>query len=1627
MGGKEPVSDRYRPLSLLGEGGTGRVWLVEDSMRPGVRLALKESLLPPPAGEAALRREFVLLSRLRHPGIVEAYDFERSPVSDQARFTLQYVEGESVASAVAREGTALLLTLAAEALGTLAFLHDFGLIHRDVKPANLLVRRRSRLGSRLVFLDLGLAAVGDEMERAAGSPAAAVGTLPYLAPELLEGAHASRSSDLYGLGAVLYEVVHGELPHALSGATLNRFVEIARKPGDAEREVPAGYPPGLGAWLADLLATDPALRPAGAREALARLNAACRCSFATETAASRAASLASDPPAGRERECRELWSLLELQGGPRVAWLTGPAGIGKSRMLRWLRTEAILRGWSVFNPPVQIFSSSAYKDDAAQGPAVLIAELRQEAAKRPTLLVLDDVQAGGGRLALFLDRVAREAGAPPLRVVAGVRPAEVTHALLRRLLEDRRNIPTLHEVELRPLDESGIRALVQRATRSSALSEARLRWLVDASEGNPLLAEAMLVDDTWTRRARGQRSTTLERSVDVRLDLLSVPGRDWLEALVVLGADTPDRVVARLAELEHATARDAAEEARLAGLARVHRGRWSPEARWVVDQVLARITQERRGPLHQRAAELLLSLEDELRDPWRLARLWSAAGAGDKAAEYAEFAAREAERLGEPSEAADRWSYALRHLSRGNPGRYELRDRQAESLMAAGRYEAAVRAFGAVLRLAQRPAERADLLGRQAQALVQSGRFARAQAVAEQALQLSAALGFNRQRGVALKALGQVLGRLGRESDALPLFEEALAIFQQEGDLSSEAETLHCLAAAKNRLLRDDAEPDFLRAVELHRRLGQSGSELKSLVGLAMIHMRSGRIDQAQELLEDVRRKSVEHGNLDLLETALSKLASLAIEGGRLDRALALGQEALGQALHLSDRNRVMVNRCRLAEAMIGCGRPAQAVDLLREALSGPLEQIEPDMLDTARVLLAHALLEVPGSDDADIALLLGIAQQGFRKRGKVRTLLVALVTEMERRSRPGHAEPFAAVRSEYDDLCHSPATSPEPETRLRAELALTAHLMKTGELVEARDAATAAAELGRQNRMPAYTARCYSLLAQALEKLGEHEPAAQALRTGAGLLEEAARLIEDPAVRSSFFDRAVFRRLRQLDSQPPSGSDRRLVALYEMIRALNSETDPDGLLESILDMALAAVSAERGMILLSEPGSNDFCVRLARNLERETEQDVESISRTIAAQAGAGRSIVALDTGHDARFRDVKSVSLYGIRSLMCVPLRSRGRIIGTVYLDSRGKGSLFSQEDLRFVEAFADHAALALQNVQERAELLSENRRLQLVAEARVRFGNLVGKSPGMQQVFELIEKVAASDLPVLIEGESGTGKELVARAIHFHGARRRRTFISENCAAIPESLLESELFGHVRGAFTGAERDRRGLFEQADGGTLFLDEVGDMSAPMQARLLRVLQQGEIRRVGADRVISVNVRVLAATHRDLAKEVQAGRFREDLFYRLQVLLIHIPPLRDRPQDTSLLIDHFLERIARERGRPLPRVEPAALAMMQRYGWPGNVRQLENILQRLTLLAGDGPITLAALEGEEAFRSLFRGAAQEEMGTFSLEQGMREQLLRALEATQGNRERAARLLGVSRATIYRKIKELGI
>jgi two-component system response regulator AtoC len=423
-----------------------------------------------------------------------------------------------------------------------------------------------------------------------------------------------------------------------------------------------------------------------------------------------------------------------------------------------------------------------------------------------------------------------------------------------------------------------------------------------------------------------------------------------------------------------------------------------------------------------------------------------------------------------------------------------------------------------------------------------------------------------------------------------------------------------------------------------------------------------------------------------------------------------------------------------------------------------------------------------------------------------------------------------------------------------------------------------------------------------------------------------------------------------------------------------------------------------------------------------------------VTAAADGERALAQLDeAAPDIVLCDLR---MPGIGGLDLVPELVRRRPDATVLLMSAWASDELALEAMRrgaydyLAKPFQpSEALLAIRKAQERERLRRESRLLRREVERSLGERPIVAASPGMIEVLETIERVAEFKATVLLTGESGTGKEVLARALHAQSPRREEAFVAVNCGAIPENLLESELFGHARGAFTGADRARRGLFLEADGGSLFLDEVGELPLALQVKLLRVLQEEEVRPLGESKSRRVDVRVIAATARDLEAEVSAGRFREDLFYRLNVMRVHVPALRERRQDVPLLVDHFLEHFRRALGRPVRAVADDALARLVAHPWPGNVRELENVIERAVILARGDRVTLQELPTNVVHPD--PGAEAAPAGDLSLRRARRaaeiEAIRAALRATGGNRTHAARVLEISHRALLYKLKEYGI
>jgi Nif-specific regulatory protein len=471
-----------------------------------------------------------------------------------------------------------------------------------------------------------------------------------------------------------------------------------------------------------------------------------------------------------------------------------------------------------------------------------------------------------------------------------------------------------------------------------------------------------------------------------------------------------------------------------------------------------------------------------------------------------------------------------------------------------------------------------------------------------------------------------------------------------------------------------------------------------------------------------------------------------------------------------------------------------------------------------------------------------------------------------------------------------------------------------------------------------------------------------------------------------------------------------------------------------VLEVLARRCGAVRGAVALIEEQTRELQVRAATGLSREggaTRYRLgEGITGTVAQ---SGEPMVVPLISRDPRF--LHRAAMRGERrggefSFVCVPIVLHRRVVGTLSVELIHKTDREFERLLKFLKVVASmisqgiriHRLLEM----ERQKLVAENAQLRQELHQKYDFSTMVGSSGPMRQMYEEMARVAGSNTTVLIRGESGTGKELIASAIHYHSSRAKKPFVKVNCAALPETLIESELFGHERGAFTGAESRKKGRFEMANSGTLFLDEIGELSPATQAKLLRALQEREFERVGGTDAVRVDVRVIAATNRNLERALSEGSFREDLYYRLNVFPIFIPPLRERRADILPLADHFVEKYAREHGKTIKRISVTAIDQLACYHWPGNVRELENTIERAVLMA-DGEVIHGhhlppTLQTAEATGTTVSTSLSSAVATFE-----RSIIEDALKSTRGNRAKASRLLGTTERVMNYKVKKYGI
>lgn len=485
----------------------------------------------------------------------------------------------------------------------------------------------------------------------------------------------------------------------------------------------------------------------------------------------------------------------------------------------------------------------------------------------------------------------------------------------------------------------------------------------------------------------------------------------------------------------------------------------------------------------------------------------------------------------------------------------------------------------------------------------------------------------------------------------------------------------------------------------------------------------------------------------------------------------------------------------------------------------------------------------------------------------------------------------------------------------------------------------------------------------------------------------------------------------------------RTATALMEATAAINASLNVSEVLQAIAHTSAAVLRSEASSVLMLDKRRNKLVFMAAVGdrgpslIGEEFDANLGIAGRVTAS----GKAVIVPDV-HDSNdfFRGIDAKSSFQTRGLIAAPLIFKGEVIGVVEVLNKIGGGSYDDDDLTLLQIFANLAASGAHNAVQHDTVVRENRGLRETLRVR---SPIIGNSPALRQVMDMVSRVAGSNATVLLLGETGTGKEVTARATHSASPRAEKAFIAINCAALPETLLESELFGHEKGAFTGAVAEKMGRFEMADGGTLFLDEIGDISQSTQVKLLRVLQEKEFVRVGGIRTIATDVRIIAATNRDLRAAMEKAEFREDLYYRLNVFPIPLPPLRQRREDIPALVEHFMNISSTELGCRKPVISDEAMAHLAAYNWPGNIRELQNIIERSVLLADGGTLTVGHLPREIAGDEHPKDV-KNESSLLGYEKAL---IIKALRENEWNQTKAARSLGISRDNLRYRVKKYDI
>lgn len=1592
------IDNRYRIIKTLGSGLSGDVLAVEDKDGLKALKFLKRIQLNVSKEEALanFKNEFTILSELNHPGIARILDFGLDTRVNKYYFTTELVDGGDLYAMTENVSMEVIEDLFVQILRALNYLHLRGIYHFDIKPQNLLVRKD---GEKLTakMIDFGLAGFS--------SPRKKVGTPAYMAPEVILGGVLDGRTDLYSLGVLMYKVLTRTNPFAnkkLKETLDNQKTLIPDAPSKLNPQVPAHWD----RIVMRLLEKKPSDRYSNGSAVIRDVNLLSHSDYEIETQDTRLSYLPEKGSLIGRKQCFDIFhkqfntvfNSTEVSDS-HLLILEGATGTGKSRLLSEFKYHSQLKD-------VPVFTWTSFQEQSPQPPFCL---------------QLDDADPiGPDQVNLLVQKYAKN----PVMIIWAVAKAPLGWT-------------QCEIVQLNNFSMEELKEYIVMVTGLKDPPQKMLEEVFSRTDGNPLfvteLIKTMLANNLLLDSSGRWASSTFE-DIGINFEKIKVPqtlsgllfgkynacNENEKEILNWLALFNQNLSLQSLKFLTHQqdlqkSILDLTKNDLIKRTDREHHYFFSNVL--IRDVIYDSLSSDIKGRMHDHAACFLKEKKDQFRDYLFHLGLGSSDDEGTKALVELGKLNLERERF---SQAIDCFRSALDRSSHLNEDKQnEIRLLLAETMRQARHFKESIEHYLII---------KAKIESN----TIQINRDEKRE-ILEKIGDIYSKLN---QFDQAAEILNRLMDELSDEPDNQVLkirIQNYIAnVYMKKGDI----ETAERIFKENYKIWFDDFTDEERSQVtnnwivDVYRLKKDYDSALKYVQRDIAINQKIGN----QFYLA---RAYYYQGDIFFQKT-------LETQGSTKNHNVELSLESFDKCLDISKK----------------IESPSMSAEMMMRAYNGIGNlYFHEHQLDKAENYYQRALALARKQEDFSTAI----------------TMSLNIGNIAQEQSRFRDAFPYYVyVLNALGSREHKTPHNWELLFRCHAELATTYREMD--EMAKAEEHINLADEImNSQKHLKAYEfwvwlerTRIYhkqnhqSLWKESLdkaEKLAKGSFEKDALEkfkkavNGSSSLEEKSV----PTARSAW-------KVKKMSEINKDVSVNDLETILKINKFINSEHDLTFLLKMVLNYALDLSGAESGLVLLlNESGQ----LEVKESINTQVDDELKRISTSVANQAiETGEIVVSEDALEDDRFDSSESIVINELKSILCLPLKSKNKVIGVLYLDNRMRSSAFENANFKVLNAYCDQVGIALENTrliqayretQEKlkGQLLQAEDELEIVKDklkdggsTKYSYSQIIATSKPMQDTFRVLDKITETNLAVFIHGASGTGKELIAKAIHANNpTRSNKRFVAINCGAIPANLIESELFGHKAGSFTGANKDKIGLFEEANGGTLFLDEICELEPNLQVKLLRVLQEGEVQRLGDVKPVKVDVRIVSASHKPIEQLLEKGQFREDLFYRLCQIKVELPALKDRQEDIPLLAHHFVNKFAAENGvQEKVRIEPAMMRAMVAYSWPGNVRELENTMQVACALREGDLITLNTLPANygivEQMKTMGEFAVIEGGGLSPKAQKVSIDdhnifdplktwdqyeiliIAKCYQAMEFKKGQTSEMLGVSPSTLYKKIKE---